>query len=550
MKKSRVVGGLITLSVVVTALAAVSGAGAFNGPSNNGGIGYGAIGLDSASNMSVGSGTIAAGTKFSIYGSTTNNTAYALKVLQSNGGPIIYARNDGVVSIGTTTVSATNTLYVASNIYVGGTISGNYQGLVSAGNVTGGVFNSSSANFAFPGNLGINTSSQVGLPNALSVYGSTTITGVVYAGGGYYDNGNQGVDRSCNGNQYLATTTVSGGIITGGTCVNLGAGGGGSIATSSLIIGNYTKFTGTSTIGASLVYETGTTVSLSSTAGLAVGTTTSQSAGNGMFVGNIGIGASPSTARLVVAGNGTGVTLIGDIYGSGNYAGISLNGSTGAGNYNFLSSAADSALYINRPTGNNIVFAMNNSTQMILTSNGYLGIGTTTPSTYLSVGNATSATVAVFGGGSGKITAGTVDPVYTIDGKTYATYLPGMVGVKEEVTGIMELGPVPGRVGVYSKSIDFAALPAGSDLWLFAKATVLKKNFGRMAVLLTPEFDGRVWYEKNAADSVLTIYGRPAEATDVPTVSYRLTAPRFDEASWPNTAPASEGSGLVVPKDQ
>ena len=35
--------------------------------------------------------------------------------------------------------------------------------------------------------------------------------------------------------------------------------------------------------------------------------------------------------------------------------------------------------------------------------------------------------------------AGTVDPVYTIGGERYATYMAAMIGVKEETTGVVNL---------------------------------------------------------------------------------------------------------------
>jgi hypothetical protein len=41
------------------------------------------------------------------------------------------------------------------------------------------------------------------------------------------------------------------------------------------------------------------------------------------------------------------------------------------------------------------------------------------------------------GGGTGKIDVGTVDPVYAIGGDKFATYMAGMIGVKEETTKIL-----------------------------------------------------------------------------------------------------------------
>ncbi|MBU6500757.1 MAG: hypothetical protein KGJ89_04955, partial [Patescibacteria group bacterium] len=151
----------------------------------------------------------------------------------------------------------------------------------------------------------------------------------------------------------------------------------------------------------------------------------------------------------------------------------------------------------------------------------------------------TAGTLTVGNGGVGKVTAGTFDPVYTIGGKNYATYLPGMTGVKEETTGVADLA-CSGGTCFYS--INFSKLEKGSDLWLFWQATDFGKNMENLVALLTPSFDGRVWYQKDAAANILTIFGSSAGE-----VSYRLTANRFDSAQWPN-ASADSAAGLTPPE--
>jgi hypothetical protein len=142
----------------------------------------------------------------------------------------------------------------------------------------------------------------------------------------------------------------------------------------------------------------------------------------------------------------------------------------------------------------------------------------------------------VVGGGVGKIDAGTVDPVYTIGGTRYATYMAGMTGVKEETTGSLMLR----KSGANAKYIiDFKNVKEGSDLWLFSRTANLKKNFSQLVALLTPAFDGRVWYEKDDDALKLTIFG-----TQVGEVSYRLTAPRFDFETWSNLAHDGEHEGF------
>jgi len=102
--------------------------------------------------------------------------------------------------------------------------------------------------------------------------------------------------------------------------------------------------------------------------------------------GNVGIGTTSPDAKLVIAGSGTGLAKIGDAgFGSGNYTGISLNGTLSTGSYNFLSSPTDSALYINRPIGSTIRFSENNNYQVIIAAGGNVGIGTTSPGAKLNV---------------------------------------------------------------------------------------------------------------------------------------------------------------------
>lgn len=198
------------------------------------------------------------------------------------------------------------------------------------------------------------------------------------------------------------------------------------------------------------------------------------------------------------------------------------NGYGGAGNgyiytdrtnFGMLNGSAGWAFYIANATagGTGVIFAGN---------------------IYVSATSTLVGNVTVGATGTGKITAGTIDPVYTIGGKQYATYLPGMTGQKEETSGVITLKN-------HKTEIDFTNLFEGSDLWLFAKATNLVNNFDALTVLLTPGFDGRVWYEKDSAGKKLTIHSDQNGE-----ISYRLTAPRFDSSEWTNYAKPGEGAGF------
>jgi hypothetical protein len=156
--------------------------------------------------------------------------------------------------------------------------------------------------------------------------------------------------------------------------------------------------------------------------------------------------------------------------------------------------------------------------------------------------------------GAGKINAGTVDPIYTIGGTHYATYMAGMTGVKEETTGVIKLNN-ESRIKNYEYTIDFNSLEEGSDLWLFTQSinidgrayiaedgvvyrTTADELFDNFSALLTPNFAGDVWYEKDVENKTITIYAIPDSKFKIQNskleVSYRLTAPRFDWKGWSN----------------
>jgi hypothetical protein len=152
-------------------------------------------------------------------------------------------------------------------------------------------------------------------------------------------------------------------------------------------------------------------------------------------------------------------------------------------------------------------------------------------------GGATFGSTVTVGGGTGKINVGTVDPIYTIGGVKYATYLPGMTGQKEETADTTQCYL---NQGTCRTVIDFTALAKGSDLWLFGKATNIVNNFDALSVQLTPSFEGTVWYTKDATKKRLTIFGKSQKVSGQQEVSYRLTAPRFDAASWTNSSHATD----------
>jgi parallel beta-helix repeat protein len=177
-------------------------------------------------------------------------------------------------------------------------------------------------------------------------------------------------------------------------------------------------------------------------------------------------------------------------------------------------------------------------TDFFTSSTGILIIDTslTNDTVYIGPNPSATGTLAVY-----KITTYTLDPLYTINGKTFATYAPSMTGVKEETTGVIKVEKMVEGKDYYQAEIDFNNLEEGSDLWLFSKVTALRKNIDKLSVLLTPAGRTRVWYQVDPQNFKLYFFAeRPT------TISYRLTAPRWDYEKWSNFA---EGEGVVINED-
>lgn len=168
--------------------------------------------------------------------------------------------------------------------------------------------------------------------------------------------------------------------------------------------------------------------------------------------------------------------------------------------------------------------------------------GTSTWSTITIKGSndTTSASLCIEGTGTGancdgKLNVGTVDPPYTINGKKYATYFASMTGVKEETTGQISVNQKHPQLNAYARTIYLDDEPDGSDLWLFNKTASLKKNYQGLTVLTTATSNTRTWYSYDPRDNSLTFF-----ASAPTTISYRLSAPRFDTEKWTNTRPESD----------
>jgi hypothetical protein len=150
-------------------------------------------------------------------------------------------------------------------------------------------------------------------------------------------------------------------------------------------------------------------------------------------------------------------------------------------------------------------------------------------------GNVSTNGDLTVGGGTGKINVGTIDPIFDINGKKYATYMADFAGgTRVETSGIIQLKTNDSQPNAV---IDFDELKEGSDLWLFWQ--VSNKNINDLTALLTPGFEGKVWYEKNG--NKIIIYGDRAGE-----VSYRLSAPRVDYQKWGNLTEDQNLTGIKI----
>ncbi len=98
----------------------------------------------------------------------------------------------------------------SGNLYSSSSFVGNLSGSISSANVSSGVFGSlqGNGNFAFPASVGIATSSQNGLPQALSVQGNGYFSGLLGVGTAspteklYVSGGNIAIEGTINGTGY------------------------------------------------------------------------------------------------------------------------------------------------------------------------------------------------------------------------------------------------------------------------------------------------------------------------------------------------------------
>jgi len=176
------IAGILSLAILLSLGTAVF---AFSGPPSAPGTGGGAVRYNSVSG-SVGIGTLPLdGSQSSLMVAATSTRIYGLEVLRLSGERILLT-GENAVTIATPSAKATTT--INGDLIVTGTITGLLGSVtLPAENVVSGVFGLNTGGgatppYAFPGNLGVGTSTQTSLPQTLSVYGNELLTGTLQAG--------------------------------------------------------------------------------------------------------------------------------------------------------------------------------------------------------------------------------------------------------------------------------------------------------------------------------------------------------------------------------
>ena len=368
---------LLPILVLVVASCVLYSVHAFNGPTSGGGSGSGAIGVNTANSVSIGTSTPPpANVKFYVVASSTGDTGnYAFQVVDSSANPLFVVRNDGSIAIGTTTQNGAGTLTVSGNIYAPDI---NLVPTVPAAYVTAGQpFGSAGVggNFSFPANLSV--SSSLTVANGLTVSGGSVGIGTA----------------SPLGN--LEISGASPGLITYNT-------NGGTNDKYYYLSNNSNNFN--VSWGNDAFNGWGTIAAFYNNGGMSVGGTYAANNApptNGMIVqGNVGIGTTGPTANLQIVGTSV-PTLTG-----GATAGVLITDQTLSGTEMAMGADINHSPY----EGWIQVRHASNGTAYPLALNplgGNIGIATTSPAYQLDVNGTARATTLIDSGLTSQTCLGT-----------------------------------------------------------------------------------------------------------------------------------------------
>jgi hypothetical protein len=138
-----------------------------------------------------------------------------------------------------------------------------------------------------------------------------------------------------------------------------------------------------------------------------------------------------------------------------------------------------------------------------------------------------------------KITAVTIDPLYSLNGINYATFVSSISGgVKEEYVGKIKINEYNSKIKAFEAIIDFNNIKEGSDLWVWHK--VVDFNSENVDAAITP-YNGfaNVYY---LIDGDKLIFRSNKSIT----ASYRLIGKRFDWRNWPTKALDQTIKGIEI----
>jgi hypothetical protein len=249
--------------------------------------------------------------------------------------------------------------------------------------------------------------------------------------------------------------------------------------------------------------------------------------------GFVGIGNTAPRAALDIGSSGNA-----SISGNLSFLGASTINTLNGGSFTFEMSPGGDTGLVSQALITAAGQVQANSFADIANTTYFLDLNSTTTSMQ------TKGEIIVGDSGGGKIAVTTIDPMYTIDGTRYSTYVPSMTGVNEEVSGRANLTYDPNSQA-YTYVLDLNNQPVASNVWLFSR--VVDPDISLTDVLLSPDSSAKTWYEKDTAHRTITFYSdRPTE------ISYRLTAPRFDYQNWNNLTDKSQttSQALVAPTAQ
>jgi len=181
-------------------------------------------------------------------------------------------------------------------------------------------------------------------------------------------------------------------------------------------------------------------------------------------------------------------------------------------------------------SGNVFVMADNNGTLYTgTTSTGYLPLsgGTMSGAINMGLNNITNVN---------KLNVQTIDPLYTINGVNYSTFVSSISGgVREEYVGKAKISRQL-KSGEYEAILDFRLLPKGDDLWLWRQVVDFNKNNVDLAI--TPYGGFAQVYYLIDGNRLIFRADRPTE------ISYRLIGRRFDWRDWPTLSDDQQTKGL------